>query len=271
MSQHKLLADLDEMVFEDRERGYGAYVLRKKYPRHLMIGTGIISMLALSFTFGPLLAKDAEEVKTTAPPNIVCTFNKFAKPPAINKELPEPERIPELKPPKIRTEEFRIPDPTPESDLDPEEDPTITDIETLAEAPAIGFEAQEGSETGFVWGDLDGTDTEIPEVIVDSEPDPQAFIFADEEPIPVNMDEVKQLVGYPPIAKDAGIQGAVVIRVLVDKKGKYKKHIVINSAHPILAKAVEKRIEVLNFSPAIQGGKPIQFWVNIPFTFHLMN
>ncbi|MEL6592497.1 MAG: energy transducer TonB, partial [Bacteroidota bacterium] len=78
-------------------------------------------------------------------------------------------------------------------------------------------------------------------------------------------------IGYPQIARDAGIEGNVVVRVLVDKRGNYDKHKIITQVHPILTKAVEEHISKLQFTPAIQGGKPIKFWVNIPFNFKLLN
>ena len=104
-----------------------------------------------------------------------------------------------------------------------------------------------------------------------AEPDINAFVFAEEEPKPVNMSDIQKAIGYPQIARDAGIEGNVVVRVLVDELGNYKRHKIINQVHPILAKAVEKEINRLKFTPAIQGGKPIPFWVNIPFNFKLIN
>ena len=97
------------------------------------------------------------------------------------------------------------------------------------------------------------------------EPDINAFVFAEEEPKPVMTDDIHQVLGYPQIARDAGIEGNVVVRVLVDEDGKYSRHKVINQVHPVLAKAVEEHVGNLRFTPAIQGGKPIKFWVNIPF------
>ena len=85
------------------------------------------------------------------------------------------------------------------------------------------------------------------------------------------MDAVRKIIGYPDIARDANIQGQVVVRVLVDEKGNYRKHKMIKKVHPILADAVEQNLSKLKFSPAIQGNKPIKFWVNIPFRFKLMN
>ncbi|MCB0855879.1 MAG: energy transducer TonB, partial [Bacteroidetes bacterium] len=264
---------LDEMVFEGRERNYGAYFLRKRYPRHLSIGTIIISLIALLFTFGPLIAQrfglsEKKEEKRTI--SVTINMEDLPPPPAVDEDKPPPPPPPKVPPPQVKTVAFQIPEPTPEEELDPDEDQTIAEVEELQEAPNIGLEDKEGADEGFFDGEIDA-EGEIPEVIVEQEPEINAFIFAEEEPTPVNMDDIKKLIGYPQIARDAGIEGNVVVRVLVDKKGNYDKHRIINQVHPILAKAVEEHVPKLKFTPAIQGGKPIKFWVNIPFNFKLLN
>ena len=238
-----------------------------------MIGTVIVCVIGLLFGMAPALSKwlnlGEEEVK---PKTMAITINMedLPPPPAMDEDKPPPPPPPKVPPPQVKTVAFQIPEPVPEEEIDPEEDQTIAEIEELKEAPAIGLEDKEGAEEGFFDGEIDA-EGDIPEVIVEQEPAIDAFIFAEEEPRPVNMDDIKKLIGYPQIARDAGIEGSVVVRVLVDKKGNYSKHKIINQVHPILAKAVEKHITRLKFTPAIQGGKPIQFWVNIPFNFKLLN
>jgi TonB family protein len=105
----------------------------------------------------------------------------------------------------------------------------------------------------------------------DSLPDINAFIFAEQEPEPTNMAEIRQLIGYPPEAVEQNIEGQVVVRVLVDENGKYIKHKTIVKGDPLLTSAVEARVDKLEFSPAVQGGKNIKFWVNIPFSFKLLD
>ncbi|MCB0835876.1 MAG: energy transducer TonB, partial [Bacteroidetes bacterium] len=208
-----------------------------------------------------------EEVKEAK--KVMTIDIKTLPPPPTIDDTPPPPPLPHTPPPQVRTVEFRIPEPTPENELDPDEDQTITEMEELMEAPAIALENQEGEEEGFFDGEID-VDGDIPEVIVDHEPDIKDFVFAEEEPTPVNINDIKKLIGYPQIARDASIQGMVVVRVLVDKNGNYAKHKVTNEVHPILSRAVEEHVNKLKFTPAIQGGKPIKFWVNIPFNFMLI-
>ena len=112
---------------------------------------------------------------------------------------------------------------------------------------------------------------DIPEVVQETGiPGPNDFVEPDEHPRVLNMKEVSQAIGYPNAAQTIGLEGQVVVRVLIDEQGVYQRHIVLNGVHPILEKAVEVHLNKLRFTPAIQGKKPIKFWVNIPFKFKLV-
>lgn len=91
------------------------------------------------------------------------------------------------------------------------------------------------------------------------------------EPIPLNINDVRKKVGYPDIARDAGIEGAVIVRLLVDHHGNTIRSIMVESPHRILGNAVEKQVLKIKFMPAIVEGEIAKFWVNIPFRFKLMN
>lgn len=91
------------------------------------------------------------------------------------------------------------------------------------------------------------------------------------EPEPINMGDVSRLIGYPEIARDAGIQGNVVVRVLIGPEGVPLDNKVITQVSPILSNQVEYYLMDLRFTPAIMNDEPIPFWVNIPFNFKLLN
>lgn len=92
-------------------------------------------------------------------------------------------------------------------------------------------------------------------------------VFAEKLPKALNMRAVQSLIGYPEEARKKKIEGQIVFRVFVDKEGNYVRHTIVKQAHPLLQQAVEAHLDKLKFSPAMQNGKPIMFWVNIPFTF----
>ncbi len=112
----------------------------------------------------------------------------------------------------------------------------------------------------------------VPSLLAQTEePDINAFVFADEEPKPLNLGDVRQQIGYPEQAIEQNIQGNVVVRLLVDEEGQYIRHKIITSANPILRGAVEDHVAELQFSPARVDGKAIKFWINIPFSFKLLD
>ena len=107
---------------------------------------------------------------------------------------------------------------------------------------------------------------------LDSTMAPADLVFVSREPEPLNLNEVSQMIGYPPIAREANIEGMVVVRVLVDTEGKYVRHKLIRKAHPILSEAVEAHVHKLRFSPGLDADdEPIMFWVNMPFKFKLLD
>jgi Leucine-rich repeat (LRR) protein len=112
----------------------------------------------------------------------------------------------------------------------------------------------------------------VPAVQPADEPDPFATMTDSLEkwPEPENLDHLRGLIGYPPMARDAEIEGKVIVRVLVDRSRHYVKHIVLADPHPILTKAVTDRLSQLTFTPGIQNGKPVSAWVTIPFEFLLL-
>ncbi len=103
------------------------------------------------------------------------------------------------------------------------------------------------------------------------DPDPNALILVDQQPEPINLEDIKKTIGYPELAMESRVQGTVITRVLIGIDGKYEKHIVISQGHPLLLKAVESEIKNLIFSPAQKEGKAIKYWMNIPFKFSLEN
>ncbi len=97
--------------------------------------------------------------------------------------------------------------------------------------------------------------------------------YIDPLPQPINLKEVKQLIleeySRSPFAGE--INCTVVLRVMVNKKGKITQHKAISAGHPICLKMVQKYISRIQFSPSVYQEKPVKFLVNIPFRLSLKN
>ena len=103
---------------------------------------------------------------------------------------------------------------------------------------------------------------------IESEPDPNEFQNVEQEPS-IDLDKLQQKIEYPEMAKRIGIEGKVVIRVLVGKDGKPKKTIVEFSDSEMLNKSAQKAVMESVFTPAIQNKVPVTCWVSIPILFKL--
>lgn len=86
-----------------------------------------------------------------------------------------------------------------------------------------------------------------------------------EPPVPSPSNPIPH---YPLEARQEGIQGKVVIRVLVDEYGYTTQHRVIQS-HESFDTEVLKVIGQWRFTPAKRGGQALEKWVDIPFNFVL--
>jgi len=265
--EQPILANLDDIVFESRNKEYGAYVLRKQYSKSILIafifGAGIMILallfpLIMAFIKG-LSSEDLDAVKKV-------TIVEMTDVPPIDKEK-QPELPPEevTPPPKKAAIKFVIPEPVPDEEAKPDE--TIVNIKEL-EDKNVSTTTVEGEDTGVDWGE-ENSKGKVVEEKRDETPDPNAFIDVEQEPQPVNMADFKKNIGYPPQAKETGISGKVILKVLVNKEGSVEKHIVVKSPHPILTEACVNQLKLLKFTPAIQAGKPIKFWMIVPVDFKL--
>jgi len=93
----------------------------------------------------------------------------------------------------------------------------------------------------------------------------------DRQPKALNINEIKKTIGYPKIARDAGIEGKVLAKIEVNKFGEYVGHEIIESAHVILSNAVEEHLSKLEFETPAKDGKAVTVKVTVPFNFVLLD
>lgn len=102
----------------------------------------------------------------------------------------------------------------------------------------------------------------------EEEPNIDEFIPVEKEPY-IDLADLQRRIVYPEMARKAGIEGSVVVRVLVDKNGKPKKAVIQSSDSQMLNQAAIDAVMKSTFTPAIQNGQPILCWVSIPIRFKL--
>ena len=73
---------------------------------------------------------------------------------------------------------------------------------------------------------------------------------------------------YPPLARKAGVEGLVVVKVLIDTKGNAEKVEILKSI-PMLDNAAIAAAKQFKFSPGRQRDRYVKVWMSIPFKFKL--
>jgi protein TonB len=73
---------------------------------------------------------------------------------------------------------------------------------------------------------------------------------------------------YPDMAREANVDGTVLVQALVGKDGKVKDTKVVKSI-PMLDEAAVKAVVQWVFKPALSNNKPVAVWVAVPVRFTL--
>ena len=94
----------------------------------------------------------------------------------------------------------------------------------------------------------------------------EIFLAFDEPPAMIDFSAPE----YPPLAREAGIEGTVAIRVLVSEEGKVLDATVLQSdVTPAMNQAAVQAALKCRFRPAKQRTVPVKAHVMIPFQFKL--
>ena len=99
---------------------------------------------------------------------------------------------------------------------------------------------------------------------VEADPVPGVYVYADQLPARVH-DPAPE---YPDLARDAGVEGTVLLWALVDLDGHVKAVQVIHSV-PLLDDAASTAVKGWRFTPALANGHPVRVWVAVPVRFAL--
>lgn len=74
---------------------------------------------------------------------------------------------------------------------------------------------------------------------------------------------------YPEVARLAGQEGTVYVKLWIDKAGKVRQVVLLKSDNPIFDQAVIEAAKQWVFTPAMMNAGPVAVWVAMPFRFAL--
>ena len=268
--QHETLEDI---IFEGRNKLYGAYFLRQEYKqivkRATLIGVGAFGLaLSTPFIWASQNSRDKREVE--------ITLQDVKLPPAEEKkiELPEPPK-PETPVEPVKQIKYLAPEiVTDEREI--ELPPTQ---EELAESKAvIGSENVEGAEIEMPPVDPDLANTkpaiEAPVHVEKAE----ETIFTAVESMPEYKGGIRALGEYlnknlkfPSQAQRAGVGGKVFVSFVVTGDGSISQ---LSVAKGIGFGCDEEAMRVVSkmpkWIPGKQSGRPVSVRFTLPITFQIM-
>ena len=119
----------------------------------------------------------------------------------------------------------------------------------------------------LVYG-LDPTWSGIAAPAAEALPSPDELIEVDVDP-QYDPNDLQRNLFYPEEARRNNIEGVVMVRALISKNGTVISSQIDRCDHPSLCDAARNAVMLLKAQPAMQKGKPIAVWIQIPIMFRL--
>jgi len=225
---------------------YGAPELLEIAQTHLtralsvaMAGLVVVFLALLGLAF--YLASRPQETST-----IVVPYRELAAPPPLTDATPPPkvQVTTQVAPPAAA-----VPVPVPDAEA-PEDQKIASQEELSASTPGVSTEG-------------DG-DIVVAPPSEDEMPKFGEYVYVEELPEAVT----RVAPQYPDIAREAGVDGTVLVQALVGKDGKVHD-VRVQKSIPMLDAAAIAAVKAWVFKPALSNNKPVAVWVAVPVKFSL--
>ncbi len=260
MAEQLAVKPFDEIVFEHRNKEYGAYELRKRYNKHMNTAFIIaISVFVISVSIPAIMDFLDSIVPAEADTNVELTL---VDAPPLDKDIPPPPPPPDPPPPVQETIKFTPPvvteEPIDEKDIPPPQDEIKVQV---------GTETKEGTGDIELPTEGDGKDeVEAPQ---------QIFTIVEQMPeFPGGEEKLFEYLGknikYPSMARENGITGTVYVTFVVEGNGEISD---VKKLRGIGGGCDEEAMRVVKAMPSWkagkQNGKSVRVQYNLPIKFTL--
>ncbi len=225
---------------------YGASELKTVFQRYMTLGVALsaalntfLILLALAALYVNQKLHERQETRVRVVP-----FQQL-QPPPLSKQQTDQIKTPE----KVAPPSVGIPVPVPDAQAPQQQQ--LASLEDINKAAG-------GSNVGT------GNDIVIAARDEDTGPASGSYVYRDDEPVLVKAVAPK----YPDLARSSGIEGKVVLNVLVGTNGKVEK-VEVQQGVPVLNDAAIEAVKQYLFKPALANNKPVAVWVAVPISFKL--
>ena len=267
--------DWTEMVFEGRNKEYGAYRLRKNAGKRNLYSLITIFIAALAIWGGISLVKFVESrTKSVAQTSVaeISALNQPKKKAEVKQQkkvkLEQPEKVVERVKSSVK---FTAPVIKKDNEVKPE-DELKTQDELMNTKTAIGALDVKGND------DANGEVLKIKEAVAQPEPKPEVEkVFDVVEQMPsfpggpaALMEWLSNNVKYPVVAQENGVQGRVVVSFVVERDGSITDVKVVRGVDPSLDKEASRVVRAMpRWIPGKQNGSAVRVKYNVPVAFRL--
>jgi protein TonB len=251
--------DFDDLLFEKRNKEYGAYQLRKRYNAVVIAGIILATFIVSSVVILPFIfTSHSDKVLIGGYRNVYIQMENL-KPPIDEILVPPSPPPPEVA--KIQESVKYVPPEIIDSILPVETTHIITE-EFLHQPADINIEIT-GTGTGTdLYPGQGGSGATDFFVVVEVMP---SFKGGD---IGKFREWVARRTNYPQAAYEKRIRGTVFLTFIVEKDGSVSNVTVVKGVDPLLDNEAVKAIsESPKWTPGLQRGQPVRVRFSIPLNF----
>ena len=276
MSKIDLISsDWVDLVFEGRNKAYGAYRLRKSTTkRNILAMVAVVLLLIVAFII--LTVKNfVDEQRAKVAMTQVAELTNYDQPKKKaevkqKKVEVEPERVVERVKSSIK---FTAPVIKKDEEVKPDEELKTQD-ELMSTKTAIGTFDVKGND------DANGEILKAKEVIAEPEPpkheeENKVFDIVEQQPLfpggpAALMKYLSENTKYPVVAQENGVQGRVTVQFVVEKDGSISDVHVLRGVDPSLDKEAVRVVKSMpRWTPGKQNGINVRVNYRVPVLFRL--
>ncbi|HAH23090.1 MAG TPA: hypothetical protein DCL77_04890 [Prolixibacteraceae bacterium] len=247
---------LEEIVFEHRNKEYGAYVLRKKFRKFLLI-----AFLISFFSVGGAILVPFIQAYNNRGKSVILVKNTVVSMENIKaKDDIPPPPPPPPPPPAAAEQQIKYIAPV-----------VVDSVKVEVELATVS-EVKETVQNEVVPEKIEVVKEEEPAIVQEEE----VFLIVEEQAsfmggdVKTFSDWVAKNIKYPVVAAENGIQGKVYVQYAVNSKGEVVDVKVVRGVDPSLdAEAVRVIQSSPKWEPAKQRGNKVKQQFTIPIAFVL--
>jgi periplasmic protein TonB len=253
--------DFDDLLFESRNKDYGAYQLRKRYNSVVIAGIILASLLVCCVVVIPfILTSDNERVLRGGANYVQVNMENLEPPPD---EIIVPPAAPPPEPARLQEIVAYVPPVVVDSVLPLEKSQPTAD-QILSQSTTDQVEINGTGNGDDLLSGQDGTETDEPFFLVEVMP---SFKGGD---INKFREWVQKRTTYPQEAIERKIHGKVFLTFIIETDGSVSNVTVVKGVDPLIDDEALKSIrESPKWSPGLQRGQPVRvrYSMSLNFTY----